>query len=128
MAQRLLRTLCPHCKEKQTLEDETWERLVAPWKAANPKDRTHVVKGCLECRMTGYMGRIGVYEIMLMTNELRREISDRTDLDSLRERAYTDGMRPLRINGAMKVAAGVTTVEEVLSAAPPPVGGRRQAR
>jgi general secretion pathway protein E len=126
MAQRLLRTLCPHCKEKQALEDETWERLVAPWKAANPKDRTYVAKGCLECRMTGYMGRIGIYGIMLMTNELRREIGDRTDLDALRERAYTDGMRPLRINGAMKVAAGITTVEEVLSTAPPAVGDRRQ--
>jgi len=128
MAQRLVRTLCPHCKEKLALGDETWQRLVAPWKAANPRDTTHVAKGCLDCRMTGYMGRVGIYEIMLMTNELRKEIGDKTDLDALRERAYTDGMKPLRINGAMKVAAGVTTIEEVLAAAPPPASDRRHPR
>jgi general secretion pathway protein E len=126
MAQRLVRTLCPQCKEKRTLDDETWDRLVAPWKASNPRDTTHVAKGCLDCRMTGYMGRIGLYEIMLMTNDLRRDIGDKTDLDALRERAYKDGMKPLRINGAMKVAAGLTTIEEVMTAAPPPVADRRQ--
>jgi general secretion pathway protein E len=78
--------------------------------------------------MTGYMGRVGLYEIMLMTNELRRDIGENTDLDALRERAYKDGMKPLRINGAMKVAAGLTTIEEVMTAAPPPAADRRQSR
>jgi general secretion pathway protein E len=128
MAQRLLRTLCPHCKEARALADDAWERLVAPWKAVNPKDSTYAAKGCLECRMTGYMGRIGIYEIMLMTNDLRKEITDETDLDVLRDVAYREGMKPLRINGAMKVAAGVTTIDEVMSAAPPPAGDRRQQR
>jgi general secretion pathway protein E len=78
--------------------------------------------------MTGYMGRVGIYEIMLMTNDLRKEITEKTDLDNLREVAYREGMKPLRINGAMKVAAGLTTIEEVMSAAPPPAGDRRQFR
>ena len=67
MAQRLVRTLCPHCKEQTDLDDAAWEMLVAPWKAPNPKGTTAVGKGCLECRMTGYMGRIGIYETMVLT-------------------------------------------------------------
>jgi len=126
MAQRLMRTLCPHCKEKHALPDDAWERLVAPWKAVNPKDATYVAKGCLECRMTGYLGRIGIYELMLMTNDLRKEISEKTDLEVLRDVAYREGMKPLRINGALKVAAGITTIDEVMTTAPPPAGDRRQ--
>jgi general secretion pathway protein E len=126
MAQRLVRTLCPHCKEKQELEDSAWEMLVSPWKAAAPKGTTNVNKGCLECRMTGYMGRMGIYEMMVMTPELRKAVSEETDLDGLRERAFREGMKPLRISGAMKIAAGMTTVDEVMTVAPPPGGDRRQ--
>jgi general secretion pathway protein E len=126
MAQRLVRTLCVHCKEKYELDEGAWEMLVAPWKAAAPKASTYVEKGCLECRMTGYMGRMGLYEMMLMTPELRKTISAETDLDGLRERAYRDGMKPLRISGAMKIAAGLTTIDEVMTVAPPPGGDRRQ--
>ena len=126
MAQRLVRTLCPHCKEKHELDDSAWETLVAPWKAAKPRDTTYIAKGCLECRMTGYLGRVGIYETMVMTPELRKFITDETDLDQLREKAYKEGMKPLRITGAMKVAAGLTTVDEVLTVSPPPSGDRRQ--
>ncbi len=126
MAQRLLRTLCPHCKEQQDIEDSAWEHLVAPWKATKPKGTTYTTKGCLDCRMTGYMGRVGIYETMVMTNELRRVITAATDLVELREKAYKEGMKPLRISGALKVAAGVTTIDEVLQTAPPPTGDRRQ--
>ena len=125
MAQRLVRTLCPHCKEKQELEDSVWEMLVAPWKATAPKDTTYINKGCLECRMTGYMGRMGIYETMVMTPELRKAVTAATDLDSLRDRAFREGMKPLRISGAMKIAAGITTVDEVMTVAPPTVGDRR---
>ena len=76
--------------------------------------------------MTGYLGRVGIYETMVMTSELRKLIDDETDLDMLREKAYKDGMKPLRITGAMKVAAGLTTVDEVMAVAPPPGGDRRQ--
>lgn len=126
MAQRLVRTLCPHCKEKYELDDSAWETLVAPWKAAKPRDSTYVGKGCLECRMTGYMGRMGIYEMMVMNAELRALVTDTTDLEALRERAYKEGMKPLRISGAMKVATGLTTVDEVMKVAPPPAGDRRQ--
>ena len=126
MAQRLVRTLCSHCKEKQELDESAWEMLVTPWKAAAPKGSTYVQKGCLECRMTGYTGRMGLYEMMVMTNELRKAISAATDLDALRERAYREGAKPLRIAGAMKIASGMTTIDEVMTVAPPPGGDRRQ--
>ncbi len=126
MAQRLLRTLCPQCKEAHELDDSAWEHLVSPWKAAKPKGSTYVAKGCLDCRMTGYMGRIGIYETMVMTPELKKAITPETDLAALQDKAYKDGMKPLRISGAMKVAAGLTSVDEVLQTAPPPTGDRRQ--
>ena len=125
MAQRLIRTICPHCREQVDLDDATWENLVAPWKAPNPKGMTARGKGCLECRMTGYMGRMGIYETMVLSPEVKRFITDTTDLESFREAAYKDGLKPLRINGAMKVAAGLTTVDEILKIAPPPGGDRR---
>ncbi|MEW6164292.1 MAG: GspE/PulE family protein [Pseudomonadota bacterium] len=121
MAQRLVRTLCPHCKKAGGLreEDETlWRGLVAPWKSKKPAQLYHPV-GCLECRMTGYMGRVGLYEIMPMSVELKSMVSAHTDLVKLRERAMKGGMQPLRISGARKVAAGLTTIEEVLKVAPP---------
>jgi general secretion pathway protein E len=124
MAQRLVRTLCPHCKRAvpMTPEEEViWQAMVSPWKAARPQQVYHPA-GCLECRMTGYMGRIGLYEIMLMSPELRRLITPTTELARVRELAYREGMKPLRISGAMKVAAGLTTLEEVLQVAPPAQG------
>ena len=125
MAQRLIRTICPHCKVQADLDDATWENLVAPWKAPNPRGTTAVGKGCLECRMTGHMGRIGIYETMVLTSEVKRHITDTTDLETFRDAAYKAGLKPLRINGAMKVAAGLTTVDEILKTAPPPGGDRR---
>ena len=127
MAQRLIRTICPHCKTQVDLDDATWESLVAPWKAPNPKGTTAIGKGCLECRMTGYMGRMGIYETMVLTPEVKRHIVEKTDLEVFREAAYKEGLKPLRINGALKVAAGMTTIDEILKTAPPPGGDRRQA-
>ncbi|HKA41260.1 MAG TPA: GspE/PulE family protein [Burkholderiales bacterium] len=125
MAQRLVRTLCPHCKEHQDIDDSAWEVLTAPWKAPKPKGTTCLSKGCLECRMTGYMGRIGIYETMVMTSELKKIITSETDLAALQDRAYKEGMKPLRISGALKVAAGLTTIDEIMNVAPPPQGDRR---
>ncbi|MDP3037571.1 MAG: GspE/PulE family protein [Rhodocyclaceae bacterium] len=124
MAQRLVRTLCPHCKSvgadgRQRAEDAAlWQGLVAPWKSKRPAQIYHPV-GCLECRMTGYQGRLGLYEIMPLNAELKALISAHTDLAQFRERAIKSGMQPLRISGARKVAAGLTTIEEVLKVAPP---------
>jgi general secretion pathway protein E len=124
MAQRLVRTLCKHCKEKTAYEpgregDIGWEEFVAPWKAKRPG---HVYRpvGCLECRNTGYSGRIGLYEILLLTSEVKRLVNSEADVAKIRDQAYKEGMKPLRISGAMKVAMGLTTLEEVLKVAPPP--------
>jgi general secretion pathway protein E len=76
--------------------------------------------------MTGYLGRVGIYETMAMTPELRKILTGETDLELLRDKAYKEGMKPLRITGAMKVAAGLTTIDEVIAVAPPPSGDRRQ--
>jgi len=122
MAQRLVRTLCPHCKQKTEFnraEDHAgWDALVSPWKSNRP---TKVYKpvGCLDCRMTGYSGRIGVYETLLFTSGIKTLVSEKADIAALRELAFKEGMKPLRISGAMKVGAGLTTVDEILKVAPP---------
>jgi general secretion pathway protein E len=121
MAQRLVRTLCTHCKRPQPVradENELWNGLVAPWKTGRPAQFLHQ-EGCLECRMTGYSGRIGIYEILLMSPEIRKLINANTDVARIREIAYREGMKPLRISGAMKVAAGTTTLDEIIKVAPP---------
>jgi general secretion pathway protein E len=123
MAQRLIRTLCPHCKEESDISQKEWDDLVKPWKAAKPT-KIYQPKGCLECRNTGYLGRQGIYEIMPMTEGLVKLIDERCDMIVLRKQAMKEGMRSLRLSGAQKIAAGVTTIEEVLRVAPPvDVGG-----
>jgi general secretion pathway protein E len=125
MAQRLVRTLCPHCRETAEIDAETWSMLISPWQAEKPQ-QMYVAKGCLECRMTGYAGRVGIYEILLMTPAQRPLITQDADFTQIRDQAYRDGMKPLRISGALKVATGVTTVDEVLKVAPPLGGDRRK--
>jgi general secretion pathway protein E len=123
MAQRLVRTLCKHCKEKVPYAADregeiSWDEFVAPWKAKRP---AHVYRavGCLECRNTGYLGRVGLYEILLLSPAVRKLITAEADVAKIREQAYKEGMKPLRISGALKVAMGVTTLDEVLKVAPP---------
>jgi general secretion pathway protein E len=123
LAQRLVRTLCPHCKEKAAVEEAQWNELVAPWKARLPTESYRAV-GCLECRMTGYLGRVGLYEMLVMNPGLRALVRPDTDLAELREASYKAGMKPLRISGAMKVAGGFTTIPEVAAVAPPIQMGR----
>jgi general secretion pathway protein E len=118
MAQRLVRTLCPHCKTPSDPPDEeSWRLMTAPWRADRP-EQTMAAAGCLECRMTGYYGRVGLYEIMTLTPAIRRLITHDASDRALREQAYKDGMKPLRVSGAMKVAAGITTPDEVMKVAP----------
>ncbi|MCP8466800.1 GspE/PulE family protein [Pseudomonas sp. ZM23] len=117
MAQRLVRTLCPHCKEPMELNEADWQELTRPWNAPLPT-HAHRAVGCLECRDTGYRGRAGVYEIMLLSETVKEQISADTDLIPLRRQAFKEGMRSLRLSGAQKVAAGLTTIEEVLRVTP----------
>ena len=121
MAQRLVRTLCPHCKKSAPITEEeraAWRMLVHPWKAAEPASVYHAV-GCLECRMTGYSGRIGVYEILLNSPEVRRQIRPDAEIARVRDQAFREGTRPLRVSGALKVAQGLTTIEELIKQVPP---------
>ena len=119
MAQRLVRTLCASCKEPaEPLDDDLWAALTKPYRASKPA-LTYKAAGCLECRMTGYRGRAGLYEVMQMTPELRKMVGAGAGLDEMREQAFRDGMKPLRASGAHKIATGLTTVEEVERVAPP---------
>jgi general secretion pathway protein E len=114
LAQRLVRVICPHCKTA-TEPDKAMRRridvdalnLARTWKGA----------GCGECRGTGYRGRTGVYELLVMDNELRVEVQQRRGSEELRQMAIAKGMRTLQDDGWRLVRAGVTTVEEVLRVA-----------
>ncbi len=117
MAQRLVRTLCPHCRAVGSIEPETWKALVAPFRTEVP-NAIHKPVGCIECRMTGYRGRTGIYEILEVTPGIKTLVSSSPSIDAIRARAIREGMRPLRVSGAMKVMAGATTPEEVLKATP----------
>lgn len=117
MAQRLARTLCPHCKTAGQIDPDAWHHITLPWKAP-PPETPFQPAGCLECRNTGFMGRAGLYEILHLTPALKERITDRCELESLRRDAYKGGMRSLRLSGAQKVAAGQTTIEEIMRVAP----------
>ncbi|WNO08851.1 GspE/PulE family protein [Teredinibacter sp. KSP-S5-2] len=119
MAQRLLRTLCPSCKQESTVKTADWDGLVKPWKVAKPQKVFEPV-GCLECRNTGYLGRQGIYEILPLSESVQGLMTDDADLIKIRQQAMREGMRTLRLSGAQKVAAGKTTVSEVMRVAPPP--------
>jgi general secretion pathway protein E len=121
MAQRLVRTLCGHCKQKKPTDLKLWQDLVRPWSAKAPEFTYHPI-GCLECRNTGYMGRAGLYELMVMNDTLAGQIKEQTDVGMLRRTAMKQGMRSLRLSGAQKVAAGQTTIDEVLRVTPAEVG------
>jgi general secretion pathway protein E len=120
MAQRLVRTLCPHCKAATDISDQAWHELVHPWRAEKPK-KVYKPVGCLECRDTGYQGRKGIYEMFKFSAETRQMVTADCDIHELRRQAIKDGLQPLRLSGANKVAKGETTVEEVLRVAPPPL-------
>jgi len=117
VAQRLVRTLCPHCKQDTQIDAEIWNVLVKPWTVPLPKQVYEPV-GCQECRETGFKGRQGIYEVMPFSQALQEYAEDKGDLPRLRLHAYKEGMRSLRLSGALKVAAGLTTINEVLRVAP----------
>ncbi|KAF1072714.1 GspE/PulE family protein [Variovorax sp.] len=119
LAQRLVRTLCPHCKQPDDgITREKLEAIVKPWQITGSV-RAYKPVGCVDCRMTGYMGRMGLYELLSISETFRSEVTKEPNLSALRRQAVVDGMRPLRLAGALRVAEGLTTIEEVLSATPP---------
>ena len=117
MAQRLVRTLCAECKAEGSIDPEAWRSLTRPWKAPVPERPCEPV-GCLQCRNTGYLGRSGVYEIMPVEGAVEELITSECDVNQLRREAYRQGMMSLRLSGAQKVAAGLTTIEEVMRVTP----------
>ena len=118
VAQRLVRTLCPHCKHEAGFNLLDWQALIKPW-TTSPPEKIAAAEGCLECRQTGFRGRIGIYEMMPLGDSLKQEIKDDFDLVRFRKAAIRQGMKPLNLAGAQKVARGMTTIEEVLKVAPP---------
>ncbi len=119
LAQRLVRTLCEHCKVRDEVSTrEALEAVVKPWKI-NGGYRPYKAVGCVECRMTGFMGRMGLYELLTVTEAFKDKVNQQPSIDALRRQAVADGMRPLRLAGALRVAEGLTTMEEVLIATPP---------
>ncbi len=118
VAQRLVRTLCPHCKEPAKLNADAWHDLLYPAKA-RPPNTVYKPAGCDECRNTGYMGRIGIYEALIIDNTLRQLIMENAGLARLQEATIKQGMHSLRISGAHKIAEGYTTLEEVYAVVPP---------
>ena len=118
VAQRLVRTLCPHCKTQVQLDVQAWAALTHRWHLA-PPEHVYGPKGCLECRKTGFLGRTGIYEMLRVTPQIRAMIQPNMDLARLMEAAYADGMRPLRASAASQVARGITTIVEVVNVLPP---------
>lgn len=117
MAQRLARTLCPRCKVAEPIDDETWWSFLDPLKNKGP-EATMRPLGCQDCRNTGYWGRTAIMEILRLTDGLKRLIRPHCDIQQIRKQAITEGMVPLRLSGARKVAAGITTLEEVARVTP----------
>ncbi|MBE0442705.1 MAG: GspE/PulE family protein [Psychrobacter sp.] len=122
MAQRLLRTLCPHCKQAIDVIPDSeiaiqWQELVQPWRAPVPA-QLYTANGCEHCRHTGYQGRVGLYEIMPLSTELKKLVAADSNLDVLKQQAYREGVQPLRLSGAKRISEGVTTIEEVMRVVP----------
>jgi general secretion pathway protein E len=118
LAQRLVRTLCPVCKQPDDQIDlEAMAEAIRPWRM-NGNVNAYKPVGCLDCRMTGFKGRVGLYELLPISDALRTAMHPDVDMARLRKTAAKDGLRPLRLSGVMKVAEGVTTLDEVLRNTP----------
>lgn len=118
VAQRLARTLCPHCRKPGKVDGDLWQSLINPWEIEQTSSVFRPV-GCLECRETGYLGRIGIYEMLAMTPAIRSLIRNDSDLSKIREQAVKAGMAPLHIAGALKICSGLTSIEEIFRVAGP---------
>lgn len=120
IAQRLVRTYCPHCAEDAEIDAERWNELLHPWKS-EPPTSTKKAPGCLQCRESGFLGRAGIYELLQATPGFKKKIVADVNVEDLKKQAYKDGMRPLRLSGMSKVAQGLTSFEEILKVSPSPM-------
>jgi general secretion pathway protein E len=110
LAQRLVRMICPVCKEPFKPRQEVIDKL----EFLDSSVETYHGRGCDECRHTGYHGRTGIFELMLIDSDLRQLILERASADTLKKQALANGMQDLRKSGWEKVKQGVTSIEEVL--------------
>lgn len=110
IAQRLVRRLCPACREEYTPDEE--ECMLLDVDASNPP-RIYRHKGCKLCENTGYKGRIGVYEIMELTHDLKNVIAAGGNADQIKEQALKEGMNTLRMSATRYVLDGITSVQEM---------------
>ena len=117
LAQRLVRQLCPHCKQQTAINPQEWEHLTFDYIMEMPETMYKAV-GCEACRQTGYKGRVGIYEFMPVSLDSKTIISANGTLNDLKAQAKKEGIEPLRIAGARKVIEGITTLEEVLRVVP----------
>ncbi len=117
VAQRLVRIICPHCK-KETLLTPDQIHMLGIEVPEGQKQRLvgYYGEGCVKCRYTGYLGRTGIFELMVINDKIRKLINAQADAKEILKAARLDGMRTLRENGIKKIAQGITTVEEVLQA------------
>ncbi len=119
LAQRLARTLCPKCRVADPLATrEALAEVVKPWQLSGSYKPFKPV-GCVDCRMTGFMGRMGLYELLVVSEAFKDKVNHEPSIDALKRQAIIDGMRPLRLAGALRVAEGLTVLDEVLSCTPP---------
>ena len=113
IAQRLVRILCARCKEQYVPIEEELSRIGLAREAC-PEGKIYGAKGCQECMETGFSGRIAIFEILLIDDELKNTILTHPDSATLKERALKNGLVTLRMDGADKVAKGITSIDEVL--------------
>ncbi len=113
LAQRLVRRICPHCAEPYTVDAASLRKLGFPVVGRETVELTRG-KGCLQCRNTGYLGRLGIFEIFPMSEQMKKLISTKANDSELRQTAIREGMTTLREDAWRKVQAGMTTVEEAL--------------
>jgi len=119
LAQRLVRTLCKQCKQRDDAAPrEALDEAIKPWQI-NGGYRPFKPVGCVDCRMTGFLGRMGLYELLVVSETFKATVTREPSIDALRKQAVVDGMRPLRLAGALRVAEGLTVMAEVLSSTPP---------
>jgi type II secretory ATPase GspE/PulE/Tfp pilus assembly ATPase PilB-like protein len=113
MAQRLVRTICVHCKTEQKVERDYLRRIGFPADEIETAKFYHGV-GCEGCRQLGYQGRLGIYELLILHEAIRPLILSRAPATTIAQKAIEHGMRTLRTDGWNKVRDGITTIEEVL--------------
>ena len=120
VAQRLVRLLCPHCKEEDnTASAEEMKKLILKelGKISAEPVKLYRGKGCNQCNGTGFWGRMAIYELLLMTEKIQRLIMKRAAASEIKEQAARDGMVTLRCDGWLKVLKGLTTPDEILKVA-----------